>query len=66
MGSIGRNVGVQATMLPSDGVEWNAKVNDEEVSVFIESNAILLDARTVSGAWGPAYAIWGPAGAVLY
>ena len=28
---------------PSDGVEWNVKVNGEEVSIFIESNAILLD-----------------------
>ena len=28
---------------PSDGIEWNAKVNDGEVSIFIESNAILLD-----------------------
>ena len=45
MGSIGRNVvQFRLPMLPpSDGVEWNAKVNDEEVSVFIESNAILLD-----------------------
>ena len=29
---------------PSDGVEWNARVNGGEVSIFIESNAILLDA----------------------
>ena len=28
---------------PSDGVEWNARVNGGEVSIFIESNAILLD-----------------------
>ena len=41
MGSIGRNVvQFRLPMLPpSDGVEWNANVNDEEVSVFIESNA---------------------------
>ena len=31
-------------MLPHpDEVEWNAVVNEEEASIFIESNAILLD-----------------------
>ena len=45
MGSIGSNVvQFRLPMLPpSDGIEWNAKVNGEEVSIFIESNAILLD-----------------------
>ena len=45
MNSIGHNVvQFRLPMLPpSDGVEWSAKVNDEEVSIFIESNAILLD-----------------------
>ena len=70
MVSIGRNmVQFRLPMLPpSDGIEWNAKVNGEEVSIFIESNAILLDVLgTVSGAWGPSVdAIWEPVGAVLY
>ena len=45
MVSIGSNmVQFRLPMLPpSDGIEWNAKVNGEEVSIFIESNAILLD-----------------------
>ncbi len=45
MNSIGRNVvQFRLPMLPhSDEVEWNARVNGEEVSIFIESNAILLD-----------------------
>ena len=45
MSAIGSNmVQFRLPMLPpSDGIEWNAKVNGEEVSIFIESNAILLD-----------------------
>ena len=45
MNSIGHNVvQFRLPMLPpSDSVEWNAKVNGDEVTFFIESNAILLD-----------------------
>ena len=45
MNSIGHNVvQLRLPMLPHpDEVEWNAVVNGEEASIFIESNAILLD-----------------------
>ena len=45
MDSIGHNVvQFRLPMLPHpDEVEWNAVVNEEEASIFIESNAILLD-----------------------
>ena len=45
MSAIGHNVvQFRLPMLPHpDEVEWNATVNGEEASIFIESNAILLD-----------------------
>ncbi len=45
MGSVGHNVvQFRLPMLPHpDEVEWSAVVNGEETSIFIESNAILLD-----------------------
>lgn len=45
MSSIGHNVvQFRLPMLPHpDEVEWNADVNGKETSIFIESNAILLD-----------------------
>ena len=43
--SIGHNmVQFRLPMLPHpEEVEWNVNVNGEDVSIFIESNAILLD-----------------------
>jgi len=45
MNSIGHSVvQFRLPMLPHpDEVEWSASVNEEETSIFIESNAILLD-----------------------
>ena len=45
MSAIGHNVvQFRLPMLPHpDEVEWNATVNGEDASIFIESNAILLD-----------------------
>ena len=45
MSAIGHNVvQFRLPMLPhTDEVEWNATVNGEDASIFIESNAILLD-----------------------
>ena len=55
MSSVGHNVvQVRLPMLPHpDEVEWNATVNGEEASIFIESNAILLDVlRDILGSLG--------------
>ena len=55
MSSVGHNVvQFRLPMLPHpDEVEWNATVNGEEASIFIESNAILLDVlRDILGSLG--------------